>query len=501
MALVVMAAIIPDFTPKAEAVIPIVIPFILGLAALLVATGVVFTSEMQAQSLATHLDQQMPPDLRSRLEQEFAEPNIKYQVGHMFLDPLVDNAVSIAGDVYDDFKSWASSVLGINQGVLDIGTFDLTSVGLTGRTVTFEMSGGTVTAPIYEWNKVWSLTTNIYVSAIAWSSAVLMKDFKIGEQQFTFEPDLSSQGYYELKRGGTRVISVTYENWVNGRVVIGLNGNILNMGFMGLSGAYEGRIANTCQLYPSYMEGVADTNLALQAEGYTRELTLDEQDKTLVGLPSSMAHVPGLTWGDITTGVGVINPPAVRTIPQLVDDINALLGGYYVEGFDLTAKLTDLKILVEGISLVYEDVLVAIGVLEGIEAAILAAIAAGVLTPTLTQSLTYTATQEYERIKAKYGVAQPPGIAPPVFQMFPFCIPFDVIHFFQAIAAAPVSPSFEVSIIPASVTSKWGFSLPPVVIDFSEFEVARQIVRNGLLILFVAGLLVVTKNYIWTGGG
>jgi len=87
------------------------------------------------------------------------------------------------------------------------------------------------------------------------------------------------------------------------------------------------------------------------------------------------------------------------------------------------------------------------------------------------------------------------------FAMFPFCIPWDVYNFFDALAVTPVTPRFEFTLFPASVTGKWGFETEPIVIDFEEFETPRQIVRGGFLILFIAGLIVVTRKYIWTGGG
>jgi DNA-binding transcriptional LysR family regulator len=79
--------------------------------------------------------------------------------------------------------------------------------------------------------------------------------------------------------------------------------------------------------------------------------------------------------------------------------------------------------------------------------------------------------------------------------MFPFCIPIDVYNIFNALIATPVEPRFEFDILPfinADTT---------IVLEFSQFETIRQLVRAGMLIAFIIGLTVSTRKYIWTGGG
>jgi hypothetical protein len=93
-----------------------------------------------------------------------------------------------------------------------------------------------------------------------------------------------------------------------------------------------------------------------------------------------------------------------------------------------------------------------------------------------------------------------------VFDKFPFSIPKDLHDFVDAIAAPPLEPSFEFQLIPTRFTSnsvQGRSGIPPgtIVLDFSQFEEIRQLVRDGFLIFFIIGLIAATKNYIWTGGG
>jgi hypothetical protein len=93
---------------------------------------------------------------------------------------------------------------------------------------------------------------------------------------------------------------------------------------------------------------------------------------------------------------------------------------------------------------------------------------------------------------------QPENPPPPagVFAMFPFCLPWDVAALVEALSAPPVEPRFEFDIF-GGLFEDAG----TIVLDFRQFEEIRRLVRMGFLILFVIGLLVATKSYIWTGGG
>lgn len=74
--------------------------------------------------------------------------------------------------------------------------------------------------------------------------------------------------------------------------------------------------------------------------------------------------------------------------------------------------------------------------------------------------------------------------------VFPFCVPFDLIEFLGVLAADPVAPSFD-----------WRFYAPNVVdytlhVDLSDFDSVAQICRRLELLAFCVGLILITRNII-----
>lgn len=74
--------------------------------------------------------------------------------------------------------------------------------------------------------------------------------------------------------------------------------------------------------------------------------------------------------------------------------------------------------------------------------------------------------------------------------LFPFCIPFDLIEFLGVLAADPVAPKFE-----------WRIYAPNVVdytleIDLSPFDSVAKICRTMELLAFCIGLILITRNII-----
>jgi hypothetical protein len=90
-----------------------------------------------------------------------------------------------------------------------------------------------------------------------------------------------------------------------------------------------------------------------------------------------------------------------------------------------------------------------------------------------------------------------------IFNKFPFSIPFDVYNFFNALAATPAEPRFEFHLFPESFMERYNMQSGTghIVLDFEGFDGIVRLIRAGFLILFIAGLMIVTKNYIWSGGG
>lgn len=73
---------------------------------------------------------------------------------------------------------------------------------------------------------------------------------------------------------------------------------------------------------------------------------------------------------------------------------------------------------------------------------------------------------------------------------FPFCIPFDVARLIGLLEAEPKAPVFHIPVVYANIVNE------EIVIDFDKFADVLQIIRWGEIMLFVAGLVVITRNYI-----
>ena len=104
-----------------------------------------------------------------------------------------------------------------------------------------------------------------------------------------------------------------------------------------------------------------------------------------------------------------------------------------------------------------------------------------------------TAYVEGDLVDSSYSVAQPvdSGFEIPGLQsVFPFCIPFDLYHFFACLAADAVAPSFE---LPFVVDGLVDYTFQ---IDLSVFEPVAQVLRIMELLLFCIGLALVTRNLI-----
>jgi hypothetical protein len=83
-----------------------------------------------------------------------------------------------------------------------------------------------------------------------------------------------------------------------------------------------------------------------------------------------------------------------------------------------------------------------------------------------------------------------------VFDKFPFSLPWDVQAFFKVLSVPPQEPVFRVDIF-GGLFGDAGV----ITLDFKRFDGVRRLVRSSILVLLVLGLVVSTKNFIWTGGG
>lgn len=76
-------------------------------------------------------------------------------------------------------------------------------------------------------------------------------------------------------------------------------------------------------------------------------------------------------------------------------------------------------------------------------------------------------------------------------KFFPFCVPFDLIHLVQALDADPVAPKWSLKLEPPQFPVEW-----EVTLDLSEFESLAKIFRTGETLLFVVGLILITRGII-----
>ena len=77
-----------------------------------------------------------------------------------------------------------------------------------------------------------------------------------------------------------------------------------------------------------------------------------------------------------------------------------------------------------------------------------------------------------------------------IISKFPFCIPFDVARLIGLLEADPKTPIFHVPLKVGTILNE------EIVLDLSQWDNAVRIIRWGELIVFVAGLVLVTRNYI-----
>lgn len=77
-----------------------------------------------------------------------------------------------------------------------------------------------------------------------------------------------------------------------------------------------------------------------------------------------------------------------------------------------------------------------------------------------------------------------------IISKFPFSIPFDVANMIALLEADPKAPVFKMPLKVGSMVDE------EIVLDLDQFSDVIRIIRWGELILFVAGLAYVTRNYI-----
>ena len=92
-------------------------------------------------------------------------------------------------------------------------------------------------------------------------------------------------------------------------------------------------------------------------------------------------------------------------------------------------------------------------------------------------------------------VAVPTGfegfVLPDLTNVFPFCIPFDFIRLVKVFDVNPIAPRWEIPLNFDFVGVNYIF-----VLDLTQFEVLAVVLRWGLFLFFIFGLIVLTRNMI-----
>jgi len=87
--------------------------------------------------------------------------------------------------------------------------------------------------------------------------------------------------------------------------------------------------------------------------------------------------------------------------------------------------------------------------------------------------------------------------------VFPFCIPFDLIHLIQAFEAEPEAPVFEFP-LDLELENPWtGKKIldyhHTFKLDMSDYEPVIKILRIFEIIFFIIGLLMITRQQMIKG--
>jgi hypothetical protein len=80
--------------------------------------------------------------------------------------------------------------------------------------------------------------------------------------------------------------------------------------------------------------------------------------------------------------------------------------------------------------------------------------------------------------------------------LFPFCLPFDLIDFFGVLSAEPVAPKFTWT-FPG--VPRFGVPQVDLEIDLSAFDEVAKIMRTMEVLAFIVGLILITRSHMIRG--
>ena len=194
-------------------------------------------------------------------------------------------------------------------------------------------------------------------------------------------------------------------------------------------------------------------------------------------------RVPGVDYG-VTTDVPVEG--------QSIDDYapSWAARGDTVAIDDIQTNAIPLSFPIDGVSSAITDTVAAADVIAGTAAAIAAAGAmaqevarAGEIAVEATETLT-DAIETAETVETLNGEYTIHGLE----DVFPFCLPWDFAEFVGLLNASPEAPKFSLPILDTQG------NLVYYEFDFSPFSPVAAVGRTGETILFILGLIVLTKR-------
>lgn len=113
--------------------------------------------------------------------------------------------------------------------------------------------------------------------------------------------------------------------------------------------------------------------------------------------------------------------------------------------------------------------------------------------PDLTQEAAQAGTvpSEGDITSGVQTISDPGYYSVNLTDVFPFCIPFDLIDFFKVLEAEREAPYFEIpmNFVPLGIEYTW-------VIDLSEWDSVASLLRTMELLAFCVGLILITRNMI-----
>ena len=76
-------------------------------------------------------------------------------------------------------------------------------------------------------------------------------------------------------------------------------------------------------------------------------------------------------------------------------------------------------------------------------------------------------------------------------EIFPFCIPFDLINAVKLLSSEPIPPKYTFNFKVSQFNIDYD-----IVIDFAKFEDIAKVIRTLMTFAFVIMLILITRNLI-----